>query len=134
LSRRYEASIDATAHRFTELIDAVPCTTVFLTDQKASHPGNGPLWVKYSCRNALFKGFISAGVTPPASSVALHCYRNGEKITSAVKETWWLNGKPRTWLAQAIRLPEIPHNPDYSKVAVLLLPSGYKSRPRTYAP
>jgi hypothetical protein len=127
LSRRYEASIDATAHRFTELVEIVPCTVVFLTDQKGTHTGHGPLWVKYGCRNPSFKAFIPVGATPPATSVAFRCYRNGEKITQPEKETWWLNGKPRTWLAQAIKLPDVSQNPDYSKVAVLLLPSSYKT-------
>jgi IrrE N-terminal-like domain len=126
LSRRYEASFDATAHRFTELIDTVPCATVFLTDQKGTHPGRGPLWVKYCCRNALFKGFIPPGATPPVFSVAIGCYRDGERITQPTRETWWLNRQPRTWLCQAVKLPEIPDSPDYSKVAVLLLPSGYR--------
>jgi hypothetical protein len=126
LSRRYEASIDATAHRFTESLEDVPCTVVFLTDQRGTNPGRGPLWVKYGCRNSSFKGFIPTGTTPPANSVAFHCNKNGERITQRQKETWWPNGKPRTWLAQAIKLPEILHNPDYSKVAVLLLPSSYK--------
>lgn len=126
LSRRYKASIDATTHRFTELIEAVPCTVAFLTDQKGSNPGRGPLWVKYCCRNQAFKGFIPTGTLPPAGSVAMRCYRNGERITSFAKEVWWPNCKPRTWLAQAIKLPEISNSPDYSKVAVLLLPSSYK--------
>ena len=126
LSRRYEASIDATTHRFTELVEGIPCTVVFLTDQRGTNSGYGPLWVKYGCRNSAFKGFIPTGTLPPATSVALRCYRNDEKLTQPTKETWWVNGKPRTWLAQAIKLPVVAHNPDYSKVAVLLLPSSYK--------
>jgi hypothetical protein len=128
LSRRYEASIDATTHRFTELVDGVPCVVVFLTDQKGFNVGRGPLWVKYCCRNPSFKGYIPPGTTTPATSVAFRCYNNGEGITQLQKETWWPNGKPRTWLAQAIKLPEVLHNPDYSKVAVLLLPSSYKGK------
>lgn len=128
LSIRYEASVDATIHRFVELMDIIPCAAVFLTDQKADHAGRGPLWVKYSCRNDLFKGFIPPGTLPPADSVGLHCYRDKKRFTYSQRETWWIGGKPRTWLAQAIKLPDIPENPDYSKVAVLLLPSGYGRR------
>lgn len=124
-SRRYEASIDATIHRFVELIDTIPCATVFLTDQKGSHAGRGPLWVKYSCRNALFRAFIPPGALPPTDSVGMQCYRDKKPLTHLVKETWWLDGKPRTWSVQAIKLPEVPESSDYSKVAVLLLPSGY---------
>jgi Zn-dependent peptidase ImmA (M78 family) len=125
LSRRYEASIDATAHRFTELIETIPCAVVFLTDQRGSNSGRGPLWVKYLCRNSLFNGFIPIGTATPADSVALRCFRDGESITEPSKETWWISGKPRTWSSQAIKLPEFPLNPDYAKVAILLLPSGY---------
>lgn len=134
LSGRYHASIDATAHRFTEMISGIPCITVFLTDQKGGNTGRGPLWVKYCCRNNEFRGFIPTGVIPPATSVAIRCYRSNEQVTQSIKETWWINGKPRTWLAQAIKLPDVPQKPDYSKVAVLLLPSGYKTTPSSNDP
>jgi len=80
LSRRYEASIDATTHRFAELVEGVPVVAVFLTDQKDENCGRGPLWVKYCCRNAEFKGYIPKGNTPPATSVALHC---------GLASIWW---------------------------------------------
>ena len=125
LRQRYEASIDATTHRLVELADTVPCTAVFLTDQQGDHSGRGPLWVKYSCYNSLFKGYIQPGVLPPQNSVALECFSGGKELTNSSRETWWINGKPRTWLAQAVKLPDVPENPDYAKVVVLLFPSGY---------
>lgn len=125
LRQQYTASVDATTHRLVELTDTVPCTAAFLTDQRGDHSGRGPLWVKYSCRNSLFKGYIQAGIIPPQNSVAFQCFSKRTEVTSPIKETWWINGKPRTWLAQALRLPEVPENPEYAKVVVLLLPSGY---------
>jgi hypothetical protein len=123
LSRRYVASIDATAMRLTELVDGLPCSTVFLTDQKGNNSGRGPLWVKYFCRNSLFKAFIPIGASPPPGSVAYDCYGGTQNISALVRETWCLNGSARSWSVQAIKLPEFPESPDYAKVAVLLLPS-----------
>jgi hypothetical protein len=125
LRQRYTASIDATTHRLVELADTVPCTAVFLTDQRGNHSGRGPLWVKYSCCNSLFKGYIQPGITPPQNSVGLQCFNSAAELVGPARETWWINGKPRTWLAQAAKLPEVPENPDYAKVVVLLFPSGY---------
>ena len=85
----------------------------------------GPLWVRNCSKNELFKGYVKAGTTPPANSVTLACYRGTEPVTEPAKETWWLNGKPRTYLVQAARLPSVD-NPKYPKVVALLLPQGYK--------
>ncbi len=126
LRQRYQASIDATTHRLVELTDSIGCAAVFLTDQRGAHTGFGPLWVKNCCFNSLFKGFIWPGTTPPPNSVAIHCFQNSVETTSHVQETWWIKGKPRTWLVQATKLPSIPHNPDYPKVVALLFPPGYK--------
>ena len=125
LRERYKASIDATTHRLVELTDSVPCAAVFLTDQKGSHPGPGPLWVKYCWRSPPFKGFLRPGGAPPATSVAVRSFRERIETTERVRETWWLHGRPRTWLVQAAKLPEVHDNPDYPKVVTLLLPSGY---------
>jgi hypothetical protein len=125
LAAKYEASIDATIHRSIELIENVPCAAIFLTDQRGNHPGSGPLWTKYCCRSSQFKGFIQPGVVPPRASVANHCLMGSSVVTAALKETWWIGGKPRTWLVQAIKLPAIKDNPEYAKIAVLVLPSSY---------
>jgi hypothetical protein len=127
LARRYEASIDATTHRAVQLTDALGCAAVFVTDQKGVHGGYGPLWVKYCCCSPLFKGFISPGTTPPKNSVVFGCYRNGSSVSCVAKETWWIKGKPRTWLVQAARLPTVLDNPEYPKVVALLLPSSYRA-------
>jgi hypothetical protein len=57
--------------------------------------------------------------------VGLQCFNSAAELVGPARETWWINGKPRTWLAQAAKLPEVPENPDYAKVVVLLFPSGY---------
>jgi hypothetical protein len=124
LRTRYVASQDATTHRVVECFSAAQCAAVFLTDQRGTHSGTGPLWTKYMCKNGLFKSWLKPGTTPPRNSVALACYQ-GEEMTRATKETWWINGQPRTWLTQAWKLPSVPEHPDYAKVVVLLLPSGY---------
>ena len=121
---RYVASIDATTHRVVEVFDSAPCAAVFLTDQQRNRPGGGPLWTKYFCKNGQFRAYLKPGTIPPARSVAFMCY-GGQETTSAAKETWWIEGVPRTWLAQARKLPSVPENPDYAKVVVLLLPPGY---------
>jgi hypothetical protein len=126
LGREFEVSIDAAMHRTVELTDDVPCAAVFLTDQHGEHDGWGPLWVKYCWPNSQFKGFVRAGAMPPRNSVAVACYRGDAQTTSAAKETWWLYGKPRSWLVQAARLPTVAENPHYPKVVALLLPTGYK--------
>ena len=51
LSSRYAASIDATTLRLVELLVNLPCVAVFLTDEKGSRSGHGPLWTKYSMEN-----------------------------------------------------------------------------------
>lgn len=124
LRQRYIASIDATVYRLIDLSNVVPCTAVFLTDQRGDHSGYGPLWVKNSSHNSLFKGYISTGTTPPKDSITIHCYRNGIETTNPVKETWWIKGKPRTWLVQAAKLPVI-NDPSYPKVVALFFPSSY---------
>jgi Zn-dependent peptidase ImmA (M78 family) len=126
LRKRYEASIDATVYRMMDTVKTVPCAAVFLTDQKGKHGGHGPLWVNNVAANSFFKGFIKPGTLPPKTSVAIHCYQNGVETTEPFKETWWINGNPRTWLVQAAKLPTIPENPHYAKVVVLLFPSGYR--------
>lgn len=125
LRKRYQASIDATIYRLLDLVTSVGFTAVFLTDRKGLNTGPGPLWVKHSSRNSLFKGYIPSGVTPPSNSVVIQCYRKNLEITAAVKETWWIKGSPRTWLVQAAKLPEILDAVDYPKVVALLLPSSY---------
>lgn len=124
LRQRYEASIDATTHRLIELSEGTPCGAVFLTDQKGSHSGYGPLWVKYSQKNSLFKCYVPAGTSVPRTSIATRCYQNSIATTEPGKETWWINGQPRTWLVQAAKLPSTD-NPGYSKVVALLLPQSH---------
>lgn len=125
LRERYHSSIDATIYRLRDLVTSVGFAAVFLTDQRGTSQGFGPLWVKHSSRNSLFKTFIPAGVTPPRDSVVSQCYRNNLETTSAVKETWWINGEPRSWLVQAAKLPTIAENPNYPKVVALLFPTSY---------
>jgi len=125
LRERYRASIDATTYRLVEVASDLPCAAVFLTDQRQDHPGRGPLWVKNTANSRAFKSFIRAGITPPWDSVTIHCYRNGPEISRPAKETWWINGKPRSWLVQAAKLPRIADDPNYPKVVALLFPSSY---------
>jgi hypothetical protein len=121
LSQRYVASIDATVHRLIDFEDRISCAVVFLTDQKGKFEGDGPLWVKYSNRNRMFRTFIWPGVIPPATSVAIQCHRNGTDTAAHVEETWPVRGEQITWLVQAARLPTIPESPDYPKVVALLV-------------
>jgi hypothetical protein len=125
LRKRYEASIDATTHRLVDLASNARCAAVFLTDQRGNFTGRGPLWVKYTSPNREFKGFVRPGTSPPWKSVVLQCYRDGVETTESARETWWLEGKPRTWLVQATRLPSIVDNPEYARVVALLFPSSY---------
>jgi Zn-dependent peptidase ImmA (M78 family) len=131
LRKRYVASIDATTYRLIELTDSVPCAAIFLVDRKGTHAGRGPLWVKNCSKNSQFKYYFRPGTSPPPNSVIVHCYRNGVQTTDPVKETWWINGQPRTWLVQATKLPEMPHLPEYPKIVTLIFPSSYGTkRPR----
>jgi hypothetical protein len=125
LRRRYEASLDATTYRVVELSDNTAIAALFLTDGRGSFPGSGPLWVKYASHGILFRGFIRPGTPVPKSSIAVRCYRDGLDTTPLARETWWIYNKPRTWLVQAAKLPEVPERPDYPKVVALLLPSAY---------
>lgn len=125
LRERYNASIDATIYRLLDLVTSVGFAAVFLTDQRGTNQGYGPLWVKHISRNSLFKSYIPAGTTPPPNSVATQCYRNNLETTAAVKETWWIKGSPRSWLVQAAKLPIVTEDPNYPKVVALLFPSGY---------
>jgi Zn-dependent peptidase ImmA (M78 family) len=125
LRERYHASIDATIYRLRDLVTSVGFAAVFLTDQRGTNQGFGPLWVKHSSRNSLFKTYIPAGVTPPRDSVATLCYRNNLQTTVAAKETWWIKGAPRSWLVQAAKLPTIEEDAHYPKVVALLFPTSY---------
>ncbi|HEX3718949.1 MAG TPA: ImmA/IrrE family metallo-endopeptidase [Verrucomicrobiae bacterium] len=125
LRHRYVASIDATVYRLIDLAKTVSTSVVFLTDVKGSHPGRGPLWVK-SCRpNSMFKGYVLPGTQPPASSITVRCLIQNIGTTAPVPETWWIKGRPRTYLVQAARLPTISSSPEYPKVAALLFPVSY---------
>ena len=128
LRNRYEASIDATCQRLADLCNSVACSFAFLTDRRGHYPGRGPLWVRYSTANKLFKGFVAPGTVPPPGSAALKCLNGIEPIVGPTKETWLIKGSPRTYLVEATRLPVVD-NPDYPKVVVILLPQGYKGGP-----
>jgi len=125
LRERYQASIDATIYRLVDLVTSVGFAAVFFTDQQGTNSGYGPLWVKYSSRNILFKSYIPSGVTPPSNSVVRQCYRDNLETTAAVKETWWIKGAPRSWLVQAAKLPTVSEDINYPKVVALFFPSGY---------
>jgi hypothetical protein len=125
LRERYKASIEATIYRIMFVESAVGFASVFLTDQRGTNAGYGPLWVKYSNKNALFNGYVPSGITPPSSSVTVQCFRKNLATTDAVKETWWINGKPRSWLVQAARLPTISGDANYPKVVALVFPASY---------
>ena len=125
LRKRYVASIDATVYRLLEVVETVKCAALFLTDQKGEWSGRGPLWVKNSSRNRVFGGFIKSGTPIPANSIAVSCFKTGAEITEPAKETWWLDGQPRSWLVQAAKLPTIAENPEYPKVVVLLFSPSY---------
>jgi Zn-dependent peptidase ImmA (M78 family) len=125
LQNRYHSSIDATIYRMIDLATSVGFAAAFLTDQRGDNSGYGPLWIKHISKNALFKSFVPGGTTPPSNSVAIQCYRNKLELSNAVKETWWINGSPRTWFVQAAQLPAVPEDKNYPKVVALLFPSGY---------
>jgi hypothetical protein len=125
LRKRYEASIDATTHRFIDLVDVVPCAAAFFTDQRQASFGPGHLWVQYSKKSTEFKSYLAPGTTPPRNSVVFECFRTGLETTQSAKETWWINGSPRTWLVQATKLPAFA-NPNYAKVLALFFPSSYR--------
>src|SRR5258708_17669516 len=92
LRRRYVASIDATTYRLVDFETRVPCAAVFLTDQKKNFTSSGPLWVNHSSHGSLFNTFIRPGTTPPATSIALQCFRDGTETTGQVHETWTVDG------------------------------------------
>lgn len=125
LRKRYHCSIEATLYRMSELATSVGVAAVYLTDQRGDNHGYGPLWVKHISKNALFKSFIPTGTPPPSNSVAVQCYRKKIELSAPAKETWWINGNPRTWFVQAAQLPAVPEDKNYPKVVVLLFPSSY---------
>lgn len=128
LQARYGGSLDATCYRLLDLASTVPISIVFLTDQRGTHKGGGPLWVRHASRNAIFKGFIPPGERPPNNSVARICFEKQSPYVGPSKETWWIKGLPRTYMAEAIKLPTVD-NPDYPKLMVILLPTSYKGGP-----
>jgi len=118
LGKRYEASVDAAISRCAELGHHVAFSAAFLTDQKGKHDGPGPLWVKYSKKTTSFKGFIWPGTCPPSGSVVLSCFENG--LTSEPRqETWTIKERRKSFLVQALKLPEVPTQPSYPKIAAL---------------
>jgi hypothetical protein len=121
LRERYLASIDATIYRILSVSDKIPLGAAFLTDLRGTFHGRGPLWVKYFSGNSICKSYIPPGTIPPYNSIALDCYRQGIATTPPIKETWWIAGKPRSWLVQAAKLPTVD-NVEYPKVVALFLP------------
>lgn len=125
LQSRFKASLDATCYKLVEKANALPLCIAFLTDQRGRHKGRGSLWVRNSSGSKLFRGYIPPGTVPPMNSVVLDCYYGNVDVSDPVKETWWIQGFPRTYLAQAAKLPVVD-SPEYPKVVTLLLPQGYK--------
>jgi len=121
LGKLYGASIDATINRLAELASHVSFSAGFLTDQKGKHAGSGPLWVRYSKKSSKFGGFIWPGTSPPIGSVALKCFQDG-RTWGPTRETWIVNGQPKTFHVCAAKLPDIPSQASYPKVVALFLP------------
>lgn len=115
LKTRYTASIDATVRRVIDLTLSVPIGALFLAAAKG-----GPREVRYSLQNKLFPGYVRSG-----SKVGWSGADNDPKVM-----TLFIDGKPRTYLVEALPLPVIPENTNYPTTALLLQPSGPKSRTR----
>lgn len=64
-----------------------PCAAIFLVDQKGDHQGRGPLWVRNYSKIPLFKSYLRPGISPPANSIVVRCYKNGVETTAPIKET-----------------------------------------------
>ena len=74
LAGRYFASIDATIARLADTSLASPFLAAFLTDQRGTYQGSGPLWVRYIKKSSSFRGFIWPGSCPPSTSVVNECF------------------------------------------------------------
>ncbi len=124
LRKLYQASIDATAHRLVELSN-ISCAAAFLGGVESESKNGNLLPVNYLIRSTSFKCYMPRGTNINPKSIAVKCLQEDLECTDPIKETWWINGKPRSWLVQAARLPIIQDNPYYPKVLVLLLPTSY---------
>jgi Zn-dependent peptidase ImmA (M78 family) len=118
VATRYEASLDATISRLGELGGHVPFLAAFLTDQRAKYTGSGPLWVKYIKKSKKSRDFIWPGTCPPDDSVVYECLKD-KTTTRPKREQWTIKGKLKSFLVEAIKLPDIPTQPGYSKVVAL---------------
>lgn len=123
LKRKFNASIDATCLRISDLDKNASVAFLFLTDQREpKYRGSGPLWLKYSAKTSKFPTFLESGISPPKDSTAYLSLNNDESMVSrgAIKETWWIQDKPRTFWVEAIKLISVD-NPKYPKILVKLL-------------
>jgi hypothetical protein len=115
LKARYNASIDATVRRVIDLTASVPVGALFLAAAKS-----GSREVRYSLQNKAFPGYVRSG-----SKVGWNGADNNPKVT-----TLFIDGKPRTYLVEALPLPKIPENPNYPTTVLLLQPSRSNRRTR----
>lgn len=118
LSTRYLASIDATIARLADMPSCAPFLVAFLTDQQGKYEGAGPLWVRYIKKSSKYRGFIWPGSCPPLNSVVHECLRQKKNFASR-KETWMVKGQAKVFNVEAIKLPDVPTQPNYPKVVAL---------------
>jgi hypothetical protein len=121
LGSRYVASIEAAIRRVLGLCSH-PCAAAFLTDEdfKDFRAVQGRMRVRYYCKSTSFNAFFKPGLLLPAGSCAVSAPESAEKTFPKSRETWWINGKPRSWYVEALRLPVVPAAPDYPKAVALL--------------
>ncbi len=121
LSKRYEASIDATLRRILDKTEH-PCAAVFLTDAGFDdfEGVKGRLRVQYMWRSRAFKGYIPKGELLPKGT---RCARQDLDLPGQflpIKETWWVKNRPFSYYVEPLRLPQIAANPNYPKCVALI--------------
>ena len=121
LSKRYEASIDATLRRIVDKTEH-PCAAVFLTDADFDEfrAIRGRLRVKYMWKSSAFKGFIPKGELLPQVTRCGQQDLDTPGQFPSIRETWWIKERPYSYYVEPLRLPKIAANPNYPNCVALI--------------
>lgn len=121
LRTRYNCSIEVVLKRMLDYTKH-SCAAAFMTDQpfKDFAAVQGQMRVQWMWKSDSFQSYLKQGALAPKFSNALARAIDTARPFPSSRETWWINGNPRSWYVEAVRLPLVPDAPTYAKIAALL--------------
>jgi len=116
LHKRYIASIEAVFYRIFDLVSHPVCP-VYSSFSNGKYGGKF-FKFNYVPKNKLFREYVR-DVNCPKNSVVYAATNIPIQYETLPKETWWINGKPRSYYVESMLLPKIEVC-NYSEVITLL--------------